>query len=126
MSPDSIRQAGDSTSAFISSQGYVKYRTLTVLDYEQCANYYHRNGYKVNWYVNNIEEPFSYIQNRYYFNILKVSDCDLHLRNYIENESDMDNIKDRLIDGIRLWNVENVGVSIGDFTYDNVELDYLS
>ena len=125
-SPDSIRQAGDSVSALITSQFIIRTRTLSVNDYEQCGHYYHRNGYKVDKYVNNLEYPFEYIQNRYYFNIIKVRDCDLHLRDYIENESDMENIKDRLKDGIRLWNVENVGVSIGDFTYDNVELDYLS
>ena len=126
LSPDSIRMSGDFISAYLSTQYITMYRHLEVNDIEQCANYYHRNGFKVDEYVNAIEHPFEYVRTRYYFNIIKVSDCDLHLRNYIENESDMENIKDRLKDGIRLWNVENVGVSIGDFTYDNVELDYLS
>lgn len=123
--PDSIRQSGDFISSFISTQMLTFYRKLMVNDYTQCAYYYHKNGYKVDEHVNNIANIFSYVKNRYYFNILKMRDCDLHLTNYIENNDDIDAIKDRLMDGVRLWNVSNRD-KIGDFTFDNVETDYLS
>ena len=124
MTPDSIRQAGDAFGAFISTQGVVRSRILRVNDYNQCANYYHRNGYKVNEYISNVSDIFSSMNNRYYFNILKMGECDVHLHNYIENEENIEEIRDRLIDGIRLWNVHNRD-KIGDFTYDNVENAYL-
>ena len=50
----------------------------------------------------------------------------VHLHNVIEDDDSVDAIKDRLLDGVRLWNVNNTGVVIGDFSKDNVEYDYLS
>ena len=96
-----------------------------VNDYEQCAQYYHRNGYLVNEYINSKDNIFGYIQNRYYFNILKMDLPNVHLHHIIEDDDTCDAIKDRFTDGIRLWNVNNSGVTLGDFSKDNVEYDFL-
>lgn len=124
--PDSIRQSGDFISGYTSVQLLTFYRRLVVNDYEKCGQYFHRNGYKVDEYVSYISNPFQYVQNRYYFNVLKIKDADIHLDNYIENYDLIESITDRLKDGIRLWNVLNNNVILGSFIYDNVELDYLS
>lgn len=124
--PNSIRMGGDFISSYLSSQYMTMYRHLEVNDIEQVANYYHRNGFKVDLHVNSINNIFQYVQNRYYFNMLKMSDSDLHLADVIENAETVNLIKDRLKDGIRLWNVMDISVNIGDFTYDNVELDYIN
>ena len=95
-----------------------------VLDFEQCAQFYHRNGFLVNEYINANDNIFGSVNNRYYFNVLKMSVPNVHLHNVIEDEDTIQAISDRLVDGIRLWNVNNTGVVIGDFQYDNVENMY--
>ena len=50
----------------------------------------------------------------------------VHLHNVIEDEDTCNAIADRLVDGVRLWNVYNTGVTIGDFQYDNVENLYIT
>lgn len=87
-------------------------------DFESVAQFYHRNGYLVNEYVSG-KNLFDYVQNRYYYNVLKCSDVDVHINNTIESQELVDEIEGRLINGLRLWRVG----PIGDFQYDNVELD---
>lgn len=76
-----------------------------VIDFEQCAQFFHRNGYLVNEYINHKSNIFNYVKNRYYFNVLKMSDVDLHLVNVIEDDDTVDQIKRRLFDGLRLWDM---------------------
>ena len=57
-----------------------------------------------NEYVNNITNIFTYVNTRYHFNVLKMSDVDLHLSNVIEDDSTVNSITNRLFDGLRLWN----------------------
>ena len=113
-------------SAVCAKQAYIMTYTEYVNDFNQCAQYYHRNGFLVNEYINAKSDIFAYVFNRYYFNILKMSLPNVHLHHVIEDEDTIEAITDRLIDGVRLWNVRNTGVVIGDFQYDNVENDYLS
>lgn len=105
--------------------GYIMEYRERVQDYEQCAQYYHRNGFLVNEYINATPDIFGYVFNRYYFNILKMQLPNVHLHNVIEDEDTIQAITDRLVDGLRLWNVMYEDVSLGDFQYDNVELLYL-
>ena len=86
-------------------------------DFESVAQFYHRNGYLVNEYVSG-KNLFDYVQNRYYYNVLKCSDVDVHINNTIESQELVDEIEGRLINGLRLWRVG----PIGDFQYDNVEI----
>lgn len=125
MAPDNPKQFGDGISILLSPLHKFFYQEYKVRDFEQCAQYYHRNGYKVLEYTNEINDIFSYFDNRYYFNIMKFSDINLHLLGVIEDEETLAGIEERLMDGIRAWNVQRTGVVIGDFTYDNCENDYL-
>lgn len=123
--PDILKQSG--TMGDISSDSYQLFISCKkVNDYEQCAQYYHRNGYLVNEYITQVSNIFNSVKNRYYFDMLKMSIPEVHLHNHIEDEDTVGLIEERLTQGLRLWNVLNEDVIIGDFTYDNVENDYLS
>lgn len=123
--PDSIKQAGFTVE--ISSISYQIFRDIErVNDYEQCAHYYHHNGYLIHEYITQVSNIFLSVRNRYYFDVLKMSLPEVHLHNIIEDEDTVGLIEERLETGLRLWNVKNSDVIMGDFTYDNVELDYLS
>ena len=123
--PDNIKQSNSISD--ISSISYqIFYEIQKVNDYEQCAQYYHRNGYMVNEYVTQVSNIFNLVKNRYYFDMLKMSIAEVHLHHIIEDEATIGELKDRLELGLHLWNVKNSEVIMGDFTYDNVEYDYLS
>lgn len=103
--PTTPSQLGEAINAFISKEHLIFKQVEKVLDYEQCAQYYHRNGYLVNEYVNAIDNIFDYVQNRFYFNVLKMSLPEVHLVGVIEDSNTISLIVDRLEAGIRLWNV---------------------
>lgn len=104
-SPSTLKSSG-STDGFINKGAYIFSAIEKCRDYVIAANYYHRNGYLVNDYVNAITNVFQYVQNRYYFNVLKMSIPEVHLANVIEDETTLDLIKERLEEGVRLWNVK--------------------
>lgn len=101
--PSTLSQLGEAINGFVSHAHLIFQQHEQCVDYEQCANYYHRYGYLINEYVSNIGNIFAYVQNRYYFNILKMSDANVHLHNVIEDEFTLTMIKDRLDVGFRLW-----------------------
>ena len=103
-SPSTVKQTGDASQDLFNSAWAIGVRVARCNDYDVCANYFHRNGYLVNEHVNSISNIFSYVNTRYYFNVLKMSDVDLHLSNVIEDETTVDIIKDRFAHGLRLWN----------------------
>ena len=123
--PDTIKLSNSFDD--IASHGcYIFIETQQVNDIVQCANYYHRNGYLVNEYITMEQQIFNTQSNyRYYFDVLKLSIPEVHLHNVIEDEETVNEIENRFITGLRLWHVRNEDVTIGDFTYDNVENDYL-
>ena len=125
MTPPTAKQIAN-ISGITARQAYIMKYVERVNDYEQCAQYYHRNGYLVNEYINASSHIFADVQNRYYFNMLKMQLPNVHLHNIIEDEDTIEAISDRLVDGVRLWNVNNNGVTLGDFSKDNVEYDFLS
>lgn len=131
--PDSVKNTGNFSSDSLCKSYTRCLRISMVEDIEQVAQYFHRNGYLVNEYVSNVSNIFSYVNTRYYFNVLFMSNSDIHL-NILESNDIVSSINNRLEKGIRLWNVDDYSnnsitlrsYSIGDFTYDNVEKDYLS
>ena len=123
--PPTPRQINN-LSSVCAKQAYIMHYVEHVRDYEQCAQYYHRNGFLVHEYINAVSDIFAYVFSRYYFNILKMSVPNVHLHHVIEDDETCDAIKDRLIDGVRLWNINNTGVVIGDFSKDNVENAFIS
>ena len=104
-SPAKSVQKGNNTS-MITHDWEIFSKLEKVRDYEICAQYYHRNGYLVDEYVNAISNIFTYVNTRYYFNVLKMRDVDLHLHNVLEDTNTIGAINDRLEQGVRLWNVE--------------------
>ena len=103
--PSGVTNMGDLT-ALLTKDYQIYYKKERVQDYEVCANFFHRNGYLVNEHVNAIADIFSYVNTRFYFNVLKMSDVDLHLSGVIEDTSTLEIIKDRLNQGLRLWNID--------------------
>lgn len=123
--PNTLKQSGGAIAPILSYSTEIYYCIQQVTNYEQSAKYFQRNGYLVNDYINNVNNLFSYIQNRYYFNVLKMAKCELVLTDAISDSETIENIKDRLFDGLRLWNISNQEVVMGDFTSDNVELSFI-
>lgn len=131
--PDYYKNVGSVGITQIDSSTKVMYRLDRVEDIESCGQYYHRNGYLVNEYINDARDIFSYINTRYYYNILKLSDADIHMKNTIESSELIEEIKSRLYKGLRFWNYKaltstegTATIEIGDFSYDNVEKSYIT
>ena len=126
--PQTIIRGGDETSV-VSSQGWaIRWIRHECENIEQVAQIYHRIGYLVNeYYPNNVRltDLLSYCNTRYYFNVLKLGECAVHINNRIENEDITLDIKYRLQQGIRYWNISVTNFELCNFKYDNVELDYL-
>ena len=103
MSPSSTRNTGTAITDILSLHLYT-YKTIAkVRDYYQCAMYYQRYGYKVDRFISACSNIFDEVRHRYYYNILKLSDSNIHLHNVIEDEQNVSLVKERLEKGIRLW-----------------------
>lgn len=134
--PNYYKNIGSLGQAIIDSSGKIYSRLDKVDDFESCAQYYHRNGYLVNEYVDDEgallnQNIFSYVNTRYFFNVVKLSEVDVHLDNVIESEELTARIAARLMKGLRLWNYnakidDTQTIGIGNFIYDNVEKDYIT
>lgn len=133
LAPNTVKSVGTINTSFLNNGIEVFLKIFEKEDIQVVANWYHRNGYLVNEYVN-VYPPsyniFTYVQNRYYFNVLKLKDSDVTLINVINDESTIMAIKDRLEMGLRLWNLAPNGEDtertlIGNYALDNVEIAYL-
>lgn len=134
--PDYYKNIGSLGQAIIDSSAKLYSRIDKVDDFEVCAQYYHRNGYLVNEYVDDEgvlfnQNIFTYVNTRYFFNVVKFSEVDVHLDNVIESEELSARIAARLMKGLRLWNYnakvdDTKVIGIGNFIYDNVEKDYIT
>lgn len=128
LAPATTRNTGNAVSDLIGLRQYLYSKTYKVRDIIQCAMYYQRNGYKVDRFVTLKAHIFNEVNHRYYYNILKLKDANLHLHNVIEDEETISLIKERLENGVRAWNVivGNIEYTIGSYLYDNVEKDFIS
>lgn len=132
-SPYHKKQSMSYGTSIMDTNAIIWERIKKVNDFEQCAQFYHRNGYRVDEYVCNLTEYnlWDHVFNRYYFNVLKMSNVEITLAEVVNDEETINLIKERLIHGIRLWNIAIVGsmlqdrFPIGTYQYDNVELDYI-
>lgn len=102
--PDTVKGTGNIGDILGYSCDVVCWQE-TVDDLDACAQFYHRNGNLVNEYVNNIDDIFDYVKNRYYYNIVKMELPEVHLVDVIEDQDTVSEIKDRLESGVRLWRV---------------------
>ena len=95
-----------------------------ISNYDSVARYYQKYGNRVD---KHIDEILTFIQVlnryniRYYFGYLKFNYCDVHL-NMLESESLIEDIKNRLYDGVRYWNVNKNDVIMCDYQHDNAEV----
>ena len=61
---------------------------------------------------------------RYYYNYFKFRDLNVEL-SYFDSIEKREQLEDRLMAGVRFWNVANRDV-IGDYSLDNVERSFIS
>lgn len=119
--PPKIASAGAVTADLMSKSLTKIYTTYYVKDFETVALLIEKLGYKVNEYKNGLN-LFDAERFREYYNVIEVGSVSFDLTLLTTNEIKED-IYDRLVSGIRLWNVElNPNRIIGDYTYDNVEI----
>ncbi len=126
--PDTEKQ-GNTLTADTLMEATMTIKKLDVVDdYENVARTYERLGYKVAKRLNNIN-LFDYAwEKRYYYNCITADIYEMSLINYITDEATMTNIKQRFSSGLRLWSTLEGKLCadyIGDFRYDNVEMEYL-
>ena len=123
LTPDTFKASNQVFANIIGNLMKQFYRIDKVNDFEHCAQLYHKLGFLVNEHVSSLQNVFSYVHNRYYFNILKMNMINIHLVNCIESENIISSIENRLKEGIVLWNKD---FEIGStYIYDNVEIDFL-
>ena len=130
--PDTVKQNGTYSDIYTNA-ATIFYSIEYANNIEYCGYYYHKNGYLVNEHIYQNTNIFEYVQNRFYYNVIKMVDSEVHLNNVIEDNYTVNLIKQRLNQGLRLWNINNVyptstgysQVSIGLFKYDNVEYDFI-
>lgn len=126
--PQTIIRGGDETSV-VSSQGWaIRWIRHECENIEQVAQIYHRIGYNVQKYEPNtikLQPLFNKYKLRYYYNIVKLGECSVHIVKRMENEDIVLDIKRRLQEGIRYWNISVADFELCNFKYDNVELAYL-
>lgn len=122
LAPTSMKSSAN-TDGMINKAAWIFSEVEFVRDFAQCAHYYHRNGYKVDLYVDDIDNIFDFVQNRIYYNMLQMSVPEVHLRNVIEDETTIDSIKERLELGIRLWRFDG-GVTVSNRERANVHFEH--
>lgn len=123
-SPNTIKTTGSASSmvAYDGMTPYVYY--YTVKDYYLCSVKMERLGYRVDKYIKYTN--LSKFNVRYYYNVIQYGD-DVNVDlNILQDDTTIENIKWRLRNGLRLWNVNNEGVEMQEYFYDNVENSYLS
>lgn len=122
LSPVTIKNDSNVLDGMMSMLTNLQLKIYRCNDYEQVAQYYHHNGYLVNEFKDeniSLKELYNYINTRYYFNIMKLSLCEVHSKTITISQDIIDDIKNRLYNGLRFWNITED--DIGNYKYDNVE-----
>lgn len=105
MKPVTTRGPAEFANSLLSLDYLPVYKRYKVNDLIQCGRYFYMNGNKVNEFVTDLNNIFAYVNTRFYFNMLKFGECNIHLHNIIENETDVAIVEERLLNGVRIWNV---------------------
>ena len=124
LAPDSVKQTSVITEDVASGGArHVMYK-MEVLDFEQCAYYFHQYGYLVN--ERKLDVSRVYLLNdfvsRYYFDYVKFQYIDIDL-NFMCAGSMLEDLQERLTSGIRIWYMNHGKMC--DYYYDNVERSVL-
>lgn len=125
--PETLQQGNTFSNDYLS-KGLNKIRFVKeVTDIDDVAKDLEGYGYQVHENYAGVN-LFDTLNTRYYFNYISCEELNINL-NILNDNTTIDNIKERFYDGIRLWNVdiiESVSLNIGDmYVYDNVERDYI-
>lgn len=108
----------------------VYYQWHVVQNISYCFKFYTMYGNRVDelWSASTsstlLSDLFTTYNVRYYYNYLKFRDLNVEL-SYFDSIEKREQLEERLMAGIRLWNVANRDV-IGDYSLDNVERSFLS
>lgn len=136
IAPQSVKENINFITQELIGNCALYYTGYEVEDINNVAEYYHRNGYLVLEPYNPLPNPetggaqdelidlINYINTRYYYNILKMSEVSC----FTTNDNTLDTqalLEDRLIKGVRFWNPIQ-GMIIGNFFFDNVEKEYVN
>lgn len=121
-SPDKVRQIGGYASDVLFDNITPIIKIDMVKDIQNVSDLVESIGYKVKETISS-NSLFNDMNIRYYYNVIKMSDCSVTL-NILQDSETVNNIRSRLENGIRMWNVADTGV-IGSYTYDNIEKKYI-
>ena len=124
LAPNTFKNIGNFITSMLDKSGRLSLKAYIVDDIEYCGMYYRMFGNLVRTPVYNTSNIFSYIQTRESYNYFELINSEIHLLNYIESEDIVDKIKERLSNGIRLWNVMStpIAVEIGNYNLANKEI----
>ncbi len=124
--PDTRNQGNQYSSDYLGQFTKVFYSVDMVSDIYDVAKKIEYFGYRVHKNlvgVNLLND--SSVLPRYYYNIIKCSQLDIHLNFLIQDQDIINDIEQRFKDGLRLWNNSNNVHMVEDLIYDNVENDFL-
>lgn len=129
LAPNDARSNGTFNTEFVGNMCRQRYIVRRINDYKYCTQMYKMFGNKVNRLFDTAYDFMRAIHNRYYFNYVKLKDCDISL-SYIESQFIVEDIKRRYMQGVRLWEINHEthrfnANNIGDYRFDNVELDFI-
>lgn len=121
--PDTVKQGNNYSSDIVNrSINVIKY-SEHVKDIDNVAKLLEEFGYSVDLTYNN-ENLFN-ITNRYYFNIIRCEAIKIDNINCIIPEIIKQEICNRFIEGLRLWDKEHNVDIFDNINYDNVENDFI-
>ena len=128
--PDKRNLGNQYSSDFLGEFTNVFKSTECVSDIYDVAKKYEFYGYKVNKILNNTNLLNDRnVLTRYYYNYIKCKDIEIDIEYFICDTSIKEDIENRFMQGIRLWNsntVDNVNYPIGyTVRYDNLEKDFI-
>lgn len=121
LAPNTVKTNYSVDSSLVSKAFDITYSSYQVEDIEQVAQYYHRYGYLVNKYLNNMtfNELAKKYDTRYYYNYIQLSSVIVKPLDKMISIDLLDDIKHRLLVGIRYWDINNSETPT--YEYDNVE-----
>lgn len=124
LAPDSPKTEGSSKNDFASGNMFITYSVRQAQDIEVVARYYETYGYRVDWFVSNLNfsQFYTFYNIRYYYNYVKFRDLVLDIE-ALEDGSIIDDLTSRYEAGIRFWNTPKTNSQMNFYVKDNVERD---
>ena len=121
--PDSQKVGNSCASDCSSGILQVFQKVYKCSDFEDVAKDYEMNGYDVARHLNS--NLFEY-HVRHYYDIIRTDDITIALTDAPSDNFTISDIKNRFRRGVRLWHMASdstLFAKIGDYTYDNVEME---